>query len=117
MLFVVLRRGEEEKKPGHYFENKRGKRSMHLLLIDDDVSVHQDVVEEEELTRFGLLATQFRQNAFADENASGRAERLGEKQKERLRSKYAQRRGSHFARAAERAFDARNATCIRFAVD
>lgn len=36
-----------------------------LFLVDDDVSIDKDVIEEEELSRFGLLATEFRQHPLS----------------------------------------------------
>ena len=47
-----------------------------LLFLDDDVAVYQDVVEEEELARLGLLAAQLGEHALADEHAAWDGERL-----------------------------------------
>lgn len=41
-----------------------------FLLLDDDVAVHQDVIEEEELPCFGLFAAQFCEDALADKHST-----------------------------------------------
>ena len=39
-----------------------------LLLVDDDVPVHEDVVEEEELARFGFLSAGLGENSLSDQD-------------------------------------------------
>lgn len=41
-----------------------------LLLLNDDVPVNQDVIEEEELSRFGLFATEFSEDALSDQDSA-----------------------------------------------
>ena len=47
-----------------------------LLLVDDDIAVHQEVVEEVELSRLRLLAAHLGEDAFADEHPAGNAQGL-----------------------------------------
>lgn len=47
-----------------------------FLLADYDISVHEDVIKQEELTGFGSFAAHLCENAFADENTSGNQELL-----------------------------------------
>jgi hypothetical protein len=47
-----------------------------LFASDQDGSVDKNVVEQEELTRFRLFATDFGQNSFADQNATRNIEGL-----------------------------------------
>ena len=39
-----------------------------LLLVDDDVPVHEDVVEEEELARFGFLSAGLGEYSLSDQD-------------------------------------------------
>lgn len=39
-----------------------------LLLIDNDVPVHEDVVKEEELSRFGFLSAGFGEDTLSDQD-------------------------------------------------
>lgn len=47
-----------------------------LFLLDDDVAVHQDVVEEEELSGFGSFAAQLCENALSDQHSTWDGQRL-----------------------------------------
>lgn len=47
-----------------------------LLLADHDVAVHENVVEQEELTGLRPFAAHFRQDALADQHAPGNRQRL-----------------------------------------
>ena len=47
-----------------------------LLLLDEDVAVDQDVVEQEELARLGLLAAQFGEDALSDQHPARDGQRL-----------------------------------------
>ena len=39
-----------------------------LLLVDDDVPVHEDVVEEEELSRFGFFSAGLGEYSLSDQD-------------------------------------------------
>lgn len=47
-----------------------------LLLLNEDVAVDQDVIEQEELARFGLLAAHFGEDSLTDQHAAGDGQRL-----------------------------------------
>lgn len=47
-----------------------------FLLQDDDVAVHQDVIEEEELPGFGFFAAQLCENTLPDEHSTWDGQRL-----------------------------------------
>lgn len=42
-----------------------------FLFSNDDISVHENVVEQEELSGFGSLAAHLCEDAFADEDSAG----------------------------------------------
>ena len=67
-----------------------------LLLVDDDVAVHEEVVEEVELSRLRLLAAHLGEDALADEDTARDAQGL--------------------PGAAETGLDQRNAPGVGFAV-
>ena len=67
-----------------------------FLLADDDVAVHQEVVEEEELPGFGLLPAGLCEHALADEHPAGH--------------------GQGLSRGAETALDQRDPPGVRLAV-
>lgn len=50
-----------------------------FFLVDDDVSVDEDVVEEKELSRFGFLSAHFCQDSFADQYSARHTQRLQNK--------------------------------------
>ncbi len=47
-----------------------------FLLVDDDIPVHKEVIEEEELSGFQLLPACLGEHALAHQHSSGDAEGL-----------------------------------------
>jgi hypothetical protein len=45
-----------------------------FLLVDNNVSVDEDIVEEEKLPGFGLFTTSFGKDSFTNQNSSGNVE-------------------------------------------
>ena len=44
--------------------------NSYLFLVNDNISINKKVIEQKELPWFGLLAAQFGQNSFTDQNSS-----------------------------------------------
>jgi hypothetical protein len=47
-----------------------------FLLVDNNVSVDEDIVEEEKLPGFGLFTTSFGKDSFTNQNSSGNVEAI-----------------------------------------
>lgn len=43
--------------------------NSYLFLVNDNISIHKNVIEQKELARLGLLAAQFGQNSFTNQNS------------------------------------------------
>jgi len=47
-----------------------------FFFTDDDVTVDEDIVEQEKLPSLGFLAAHFRQDSFSDQDPPGDSQRL-----------------------------------------
>ena len=43
--------------------------NSYLFLVNDNISIHKKVIEQKELAWLGLLAAQFGQNSFTNQNS------------------------------------------------
>jgi hypothetical protein len=50
--------------------------TAYLFLIDENISIHKNVIEEKKLPRFGLFSTHFGQNPFSNQHPARNTKRL-----------------------------------------
>jgi hypothetical protein len=51
--------------------------NVYLFLIDDNISVHKNVIEEKKLPCFGFFPTHLGENSFSNQHPARNKQRLG----------------------------------------
>jgi arginine deiminase len=49
----------------------------YLFLIDDNISIHKNVIKEKKLPCFGFFSTHLGKNSFSDQHPARNTKRLG----------------------------------------